>query len=52
MGRKNHNWDPALSSREADGTLTSRCKNCGMSQRDGFYCAHGRVHSVLQGATP
>jgi hypothetical protein len=52
MGRKRHNWDPALSSREPDGTLTSRCKNCGMSQRDGYYSASGRVYSVLQWATP
>lgn len=52
MGRKRHNWHPASSSREADGTLVSRCKNCGMIQRDGWFTINGRIYAVLQWAAP
>ena len=51
--RGNHSWDPSLSTREDDGTLTSRCKNCGLTQRHGWYLGDtGRVLDVIQWVSP
>jgi hypothetical protein len=52
MGRRNHNWAPALATREPDGTLISRCQNCGMSQRSDHYSSGGKVYAVIQWAAP
>ncbi|SNR99074.1 hypothetical protein SAMN06272737_1582 [Blastococcus mobilis] len=52
MGRRNHNWDPSLSVREKDGSLTSCCRNCGMIERHGYYSRDGRVYGVKQWRAP
>ncbi len=51
MGRKRHSWDPALSTREPDGTLTSRCRHCHLEQREGWYEHDGQVLHVDQWRT-
>lgn len=52
-GRKRHSWDPKLATHETDGTLTSRCANCGMVQHHGWYRGQGNwVYDVLQWSSP
>lgn len=54
-GKPRHSWDPELSVRETDGTLTSQCRNCGMIQRHGWYrggLPHRRIYDVLQWFSP
>lgn len=54
-GRRRHSWDPELSVREPDGTLTSQCVNCGMIEKHGWFRAgdgKGRVYDVMQWISP
>lgn len=52
MGRKKHNWAPSLGTREADGTLTSRCKHCLLEHRESWHEQDGQVLHVDQWWTP
>jgi hypothetical protein len=52
MGRSNHRWKPLLCSSPSEGLRASRCRDCGLVEREGWFLVEGNVLMVLQWYAP